>query len=162
MVLVFLLVSVGRCPGVVLGLTPRPARGRRRGGGGGRPGRAAGPRARAPPLLRPPQVGQRGPRVGRRLRPEQLPGLLGVALLQIVPLVHVPALQHGRVLPLLLEEGLQLQLLLLLELPRLVVLEFLESFLLFLVNDLESAEHEKMCKQSQSGNILVNENIQIL
>ena len=162
MVLVFLLVSVGRCPGVVLGLTPRPARGRRGGGGGGRPGRAAGARARAPPLLRPPQVGQRGPRVGRRLRPEQLPGLLGVALLQIVPLVHVPALQHGRVLPLLLEEGLQLQLLLLLELPRLVVLEFLESFLLFLVNDLESAEHEKMCKQSQSGNILVNENIQIL
>ena len=160
MVLVFLLVSVGRCPGVVLGLTPRPARGRRRGGGGGRPGRAAGPRA--PPLLRPPQVGQRGPRVGRRLRPEQLPGLLGVALLQIVPLVHVPALQHGRVLPLLLEEGLQLQLLLLLELPRLVVLEFLESFLLFLVNDLESAKHEKMWKQSQSGNILVNENIQIL
>ena len=162
MVLVFLLVSVGRCPGVVLGLTPRPARGRRRGGGGGRPRRAAGTRARAPPLLRPPQVGQRGPRVGRRLRPEQLPGLLGVALLQIVPLVHVPALQHGRVLPLLLEEGLQLQLLLLLELPRLVVLEFLESFLLFLVNDLESAEHEKMWKQSQSGNILVNENIQIL
>ena len=65
-------------------------------------------------------------------------------LLQIIPLVHVTCLEGRRVFSLLLEERLQLQLLLLLEVPALVILKLLESFFLLLVDNLKSSVRESM------------------
>ena len=97
-----------------------------------------------------PQVGDGWPAVGGCLGSKQLPGLLSVSLLQIIPLVHVSSLEGRCLLPLLLQEGLQLQLLLLFELPALIVLQFLHSFFLFLVNNLKSTSHENWFQQSDS------------
>ena len=101
----------------------------------GGPGTGAGALLAAGAPL-PPEVAQARPGVGRGLGSEQLPRLLGVSLLEVVPLVHLARLKHRRVLPLLLKEGLQLQLLLLLELPGVIVLQFLHCLLLLFMDDL--------------------------
>lgn len=95
-----------------------------------------------------PQVGDGGPAVGGGLGSKQLPGLLSVSLLQIIPLVHVASLEGRGLFALLLQERLQLQLLLLFKLPTLIVLEFLHGFFLFLVNNLKSTSHENWFQQS--------------
>ena len=91
-----------------------------------------------------PDVVDGGSGVGGGLGAKQLPRLLRVPLLQIIPLVHVTCLEGRRVFSLLLEERLQLQLLLLLEVPTLVILKLLESFLLLLMDNLKSSVRESM------------------
>ena len=135
--LLLLLVPVGGGPGVLC--LPGPG-GRGRVGGGVRgPGAVTGALVTACPALAlvSPDVGQAGPRAGGGLGSKQLPRLLGVALLQVVPLVGLVVLEAGRLLPLLLEEGLELQLLFLLELPAVIVLQFLQSLLLLFMDDLK-------------------------
>ena len=133
--LLLLLVPVGGGPGVLR--LSRPGGGRRIGGGVRRPGTV--PRALIAAVSAPlvtPEVGHTRPRVGRGLGAEQLPRLLGVALLQVVPLVGLVVLEARRLLALLLEERLELQFLFLLELPAFIVLQFLHRLLLLFVDDL--------------------------
>ena len=73
----------------------------------GGPGTGAGALLAAGAPL-PPEVAQARPGVCRGLGSEQLPRLLGVSLLEVVPLVHLARLKHRRVLPLLLKEGCRL------------------------------------------------------
>ena len=135
--LLLLLVPVAGCPGVLC--LPGPGGRWRVGGGVWGPGAVTRTLIAACPALAlvSPDVSQAGPRAGGRLGAEQLPRLLGVSLLQVVPLVGLVVLEAGRLLPLLLEEGLELQFLFLLELPAFIVLQFLQSLLLLFMDDLK-------------------------
>ena len=135
--LLLLLVPVAGGPGVLC--LPGPGGRGRVGGGVWGPGAVTRTLIAASPALAlvSPDVGQAGPRAGGGLGSEQLPRLLGVPLLQVVPLVGLVVLEAGRLLPLLLEEGLELQFLFLLELPAFIVLQFLQSLLLLFMDDLK-------------------------
>ena len=72
--------------------------------------------------------------VGGGLGSEQFPSFLGVSLLQLRPLAPVTILERDRILALSLQEGLELHLLLLFEVPGLIFLVFFKSFFLFFVD----------------------------
>ena len=135
--LLLLLVPVAGGPGVLC--LPGPGGRGRVGGGVWGPGAVTRTLITACPALALvcPDVSQAGPGAGGGLGSEQLPRLLGVPLLQVVPLVGLVVLEAGRLLPLLLEEGLELQFLFLLELPAFIVLQFLQSLLLLFMDDLK-------------------------
>ena len=84
-----------------------------------------------------PEICHTGSGVSWSLGTKQFPSLLGVSLLQIIPLVGLIVLEACRLLSLLLEKGLKLQLLLLLELPVVVILHFLQFLLLLAMDDLK-------------------------
>ena len=126
------VVPVGRCPWVLFG----PAGRRDIGGGGWWPG--AVPTALlgvwVGGLLFPPHVVDGGSGVGRSLGSEEFTSFLGVSLLQVGPLAPMTVLEWYRVLTLSLQEGLQLHLLLLFEVPGLIFLVFFQSFFLFFMD----------------------------